>query len=93
MSVDQRESLRPALSEFLDEFADCFGRCEPRWKLAKHVRGQLSELPRKSAEPMALAAGITPRTVQEFLASDDWDQDRLRWHTQRLITRDRSPSA
>ena len=88
MTVDQMESLGPALSEFLDEFADCFGRCEPRGKLAKYVRGQLSELPRKSAEPMALAAGITPRTLQEFLASDDWDQDRLRWHTQRLITRD-----
>lgn len=88
MTVDQMERLRPALSEFLDEFADCFGRCEPRGKLAKYVRGQLSELPRKSAEPIALAAGIAPRTLQEFLSSDQWDQDRLRWHTQRLIARD-----
>jgi len=88
MTVDQIESLGPALSEFLDEFADCFGRWEPRGKLAKYVRGQLSELPRKSAEPMALAAGITPRTLQEFLSSDEWDQDRLRFHTQRLIARD-----
>ena len=90
MTVDQMTSLGSALSEFLDEFADCFGRCEPRRKLARYVRGQLSELPRKSAEPMALAAGITPRTLQEFLASDDWDQDRLRWHTQRLIVRDQA---
>ena len=90
MTVDQMESLRFALSEFLDEFGDCFGRCEQRRKLAKYVRGQLSELPRKSAEPMALAAGITPRTLQEFLASDAWDQDRLRWHTQRLIVRDQA---
>ena len=88
MTVDQMESLRSTLSEFLDEFADCFGRWEPRGKLAKYVRGQLSELPRKSAEPMALAAGIRPRTLQEFLSSDEWDQDRLRWHTQRLIERD-----
>jgi SRSO17 transposase len=90
MTVDQMASLGSALSGFLGEFADCFGRCEPRWKLAKYVRGQLSELPRKSAEPMALAAGITPRALQEFLASDDWDQDRLRWHTQRLIVRDQA---
>lgn len=39
---------------------------------------------------MALAAGITPRTLQEFLASDDGDQDRLGWHTQRLIVRDQA---
>ena len=88
MTVDQMESLRTTLSEFLEEFADGFGRCEPRGKLAKYVRGQLSELPRKSAEPMALAGGLSPRTLQEFLASDEWDQDRLRWHTQRLIVRD-----
>ena len=88
MTGEQIESLGSALREFLDEFADCFGRCEPRGKLAKYVRGQLSELPRKSAEPIALAAGIAPRTLQEFLASDDWDHQRLRQHTQRLIARD-----
>ena len=42
MTVDQMESLRTALSEFLGEFADCFGRCEPRLKLSKYVRGQLT---------------------------------------------------
>ena len=88
MTVDQMESLRTTLREFLAEFADCFGRCEPRGKLSKYVRGQLSDLRRKSAEPMALAAGISPRTLQEFLASDEWDQERLREHTQRLIVRD-----
>ena len=88
MTVDQILSLGPALAEYLVEFADCFRRWEPRGKLAKYVRGQLSELPRKSAEPMALAAGIAPRNLQEFLASDEWDQDRLRWHTQRLIAQD-----
>ena len=82
MTVDQMESLRTTLREFLAEFADCFGRCEPRGKLSTYVRGQLSDLRRKSAEPMALAAGISPRTLQEFLASDEWDQERLREHTQ-----------
>lgn len=88
MTADQIASLGPALAEFLEEFADCFGRCEPRLKLAKYVRGQLSELPRKSAEPMALAVGIGPRSLQEFLASDEWDHERLRFHTQRLVARD-----
>ncbi len=30
MTVKQIESLRAALSEFLGEFANCFGRFEPR---------------------------------------------------------------
>ena len=53
MTVDQILSLRPALAEFLGEFADCFGRSEPREHLGHYVRGQLSNLPRKSVEPIA----------------------------------------
>lgn len=85
MTEDQIESLGPELAEFLGEFADCFGRSEPRGKLETYVRGQLGQLPRKSVEPMALAAGVKPRTLQEFLASDDWDEDRLAFHVRRLV--------
>jgi SRSO17 transposase len=76
------------LAVFRDEFRDCFGRSEPRGKLAAYVRGQLGELPRQSVEPIALAAGMKPRTLQEFLASDAWDEERLQAHTYRLLTRD-----
>src|SRR5437870_2915040 len=88
MTTDQILSLRTELAEFLGEFADCFGRSEPRLKLQTYVRGQLGQLPRKSVEPIALAAGMKPRTLQEFLASDEWDEDRLVGHTQRLVARD-----
>ena len=88
MTADEMLSLGPELAEYLDEFRDCFGRSEPRGKLATYVRGQLGELPRKSVEPMALAAGMKPRTLQEFLASDEWDEERLRAHTYRLLVRD-----
>jgi SRSO17 transposase len=88
MTVDQITSLGPELAEFLDEFAACFGRSEPRGKLATYVRGQLGQLPRKSIEPIALAAGVKPRTLQEFLASDEWDEDRLVAQTQRLVAGD-----
>ena len=33
-----------------------------------YVQGQLSDLPRKSVEPMAGLAGVPPRTLQEFLS-------------------------
>ncbi|MFV0442131.1 MAG: IS701 family transposase [Planctomycetaceae bacterium] len=88
MTSDQVGALGDELAEFLGEFADCFRRSEPRGKLAVYVRGQLGELPRKSVEPMALAAGMRPRTLQEFLASDEWDEERLRAHIYRLVARD-----
>jgi len=88
MTEQQIRSLGPELATFLAEFEDCFGRSEPRHKLETYVRGQLSELPRKSVEPMALQARMAPRTLQEFLASDEWDEDRLGAHVRRLVVRD-----
>ena len=48
--------LEPQLDAYLDEFADCFGRSDTREHLPVYVRGRLSDLPRKSVEPIALAA-------------------------------------
>ena len=53
MTPDQILSLGPQLADFLDEFDDCFKRSEPRGHLASYVRGQLSDLPRKSVQPIA----------------------------------------
>jgi SRSO17 transposase len=88
MTTDQILSLGPALAEYLDEFADCFGRSEPREHLGHYVRGQLSNLQRKSVEPIALFNNIAPRTLQEFLNSDVWDHLRARDHVQQIIARD-----
>jgi len=88
MTTDQMLSLGPALAEYLDEFADCFGRWEPRGHLGHYVRGQLSDLPRKSVEPIALFNNLAPRTLQEFLNSDVWDHARARARLQQLVARD-----
>lgn len=88
MTTDQILSLAPALGEFLNEFADCFGRLEPRLHLGHYVRGQLSGLQRKSVEPMALFNNIAPRTLQEFLGSDVWDHARARDQVQQIVARD-----
>jgi len=88
MNVEQIVSLGPELADFLDEFADCFGRSEPRSHVAQYIRGQLSELPRKSVEPIALAAGLRPRTLQEFLRTDVWDRARMRDRVQQIVVRD-----
>jgi len=88
MNTDQLLSLGPALAEFLDEFADCFGRSEPREHLGHYIRGQLSGLQRKSVEPIALFNNVAPRTLQEFLRSDVWDHPRARDRVQQIVARD-----
>lgn len=88
MTVDQILSLRAELGQFLDEFDDCFGRAEPKEHLRRYVRGQLSGLPRKSVEPIAIFNNVAPRTLQEFLNTDVWDHASARDKVQRIVARD-----
>ena len=54
-----------------------------------YVEGQLSNLNRKSVEPIALAAGVPVRTLQEFLAQYAWDEDAVRDRLQQMVLRER----
>jgi len=76
------------LKTFLAEFDDCFARSESRERLRDYIGGQVSDLPRKSIEPIALAAGIPPRTLQCLLAMAQWDEHRMRDRTQWIVARD-----
>lgn len=88
MTPEQIRQLGPQLERFLALFDDCFPRCDTRAHLPVYVCGLLSDLPRKSVEPIALAAGMAPRTLQEFLSLLDWDDDRLRDRVQQLVARE-----
>lgn len=88
MTVDQILALGPALADFLEPFAGCFGRPEPRQHLQHYIRGQLSDLPRKSIEPIALFNDLRPRTLQEFLGTDVWNHEQLRDLSQQRVARD-----
>jgi SRSO17 transposase len=88
MTSEQIRSLGPALDGFLGEFDDCFRTAETRGHLRDYVTGQLSDLPRKSVEPMADLAGVPPRTLQEFLSLSDWDHGRARDRVQAIVRRD-----
>jgi SRSO17 transposase len=74
MDAQQIRRLEPELLRFLDQFNDCFSRKDTRAHLETYVRGQLSDLPQKSVEPIALEAGVAPRTLQEFLSQLKWDE-------------------
>ena len=88
MDVKEIGKMGRKLAKFLGEFDDCFGRSEPRQHLRTYVGGQLSTLRRKSIEPIALNTGVPPRTLQRFLASVHWDEDRMVDRTQWIVARD-----
>ena len=88
MDATEIAGLESELVDFLGEFDDCFGRSEPREHLRTYVSGQLSDLHRKSIEPIALAADVPPRTLQRFLELVEWDGERLRNKLQQTIARD-----
>jgi SRSO17 transposase len=81
-------SLLPELESLARRFDGCFVRREQRASMRAYLRGQLSDLPRKSIEPMALACGLPPRNLQQFLSVHRWDDTLLRDRVQQLIGRE-----
>lgn len=88
MDAQQFRRFKLRLKVYLGEFDDCFARKDTRAHLPAYVKGQLSELERKSIEPMALNAGVKPRTLQEFLSRHEWDEDRMRDRLQHKIAQE-----
>lgn len=88
MIVQQIRALASRLCKYLDEFAGCFRTRETHRHLNEYVQGQLSDLPRKSVEPIADLMDVPPRTLQEFLSFSQWDHDGLRDTVQRIVARD-----
>ena len=85
MNADQLGSLQPALAALLDQFRPYFKR-EPTFKhMQSYLAGLMADLKRKSIEPIALAAEVPVRTLQEFLSQFVWDDGRVDDHLQRLV--------
>ena len=85
MDADTIMRIRPALTTYLHEFDGCMGRITNRAHLDTYVSGQLGDLDRKSVEPIADAAGVPPRTLQEFLSMLKWDDQAARDRLQRHV--------
>ena len=88
MDAHEFRRLEAEFTAFLDRFGDCFSRKDTRSHLGVYVRGQLSDLPEKSVEPIALEAGVAPRTLQEFLSQHRWGEDLLRDRVQHIVATD-----
>jgi len=87
MDAETILEIRPALTLYLREFDGCFSNRASSRRLQTYVTGQLSDLDRKSVEPMADAAGESPRSLQEFLSHARWDEAEARDRVQRRVAR------
>jgi SRSO17 transposase len=87
MTLQQIYALGRELTLFLALFADCFGRREPRALLRVYLKGQLSNIHRKTAEAIALQYGVPPRTLQRFLESIKWEEEKLRDRCQTIVAK------
>ena len=85
MNADQIRSLQPALAALLEHFRPFFPRRKTFVHWHRYLAGLMADLKRKSIEPIALAAGVPVRTLQEFLAFFVWDEDRVHNRLQQLV--------
>jgi SRSO17 transposase len=85
MDVPQLRKLKPRLRQFLKRFDGCFPRKDTRAHLPVYVSGQLSDIPEKSVEPIAINAGVPVRMLQEFLSQHAWDHDEARDRLQHIV--------
>ena len=85
MNADQIRSLQPALAALLVTFRPCFKRVASFGHWERYIVGLITDLKRKSIEPIALAAGVAVRTLQEFLADFVWDHDRVETILRQLV--------
>ena len=92
MTAEQVAALGPAFTDFLRCVRPCFVTRNTFAHLGTYCRGLLSDLARKSVEPIALAAGCAVRTLQEFLTHHAWDHERMRDEVQRRVVREHLPA-
>jgi SRSO17 transposase len=85
MTEEEIAGLGPAFAAYLGQYRDCFLQRRTAGHFGTYCRGLLADLPRKSVEPIALAAGTAVRTLQEFLATARWDHERARGRLQRRL--------
>jgi SRSO17 transposase len=88
INIKECQKIRQNLGRFLDRFSSCIKTKPSRRHLQTYINGQISDLERKSVEPIALEAGVAPRTLQKFLGEHRWDEDKLSSKQRQILMRD-----
>ena len=92
MTAMEVAALGGAFASFLRAFSGCFSNRRAFEHFVTYCRGLLGKIPRKSVEPIALAAGAGVRALQWFLSNGKWDHDRLRDMIQQHVAAQHSPA-
>jgi SRSO17 transposase len=87
MTEQEIAGLGPAFAAYLGGYRGCFLQKRTAAHFDNYCRGLLSDLPRKTVEPIALEAGTAVRTLQEFLVTARWDHQLMRDLLQRHLAR------
>lgn len=85
MTIEQIQSLGPAFANYLRPYDLCRDYPQMFRLLGVYCHGLLSDLDRKSAEPIALAGGVAVRTLQEFLKDHRWSFQQAKEILQRNV--------
>jgi SRSO17 transposase len=85
MTEQEIAGLGPAFATYLGRYRSCFLQKRTAVHFDNYCRGLLSDLSRKTVEPIALEAGTAVRTLQEFLTTARWDHQRMRDLLQRQL--------
>jgi SRSO17 transposase len=86
------KQLAAELSDYYAGYAPLFPRSEQREWAQLYLRGQLSDLERKSIEPLVLRErgkdSNAVRAVQQFIGEGAWDDERISKRQQQLVAED-----
>src|SRR6266581_218706 len=85
MTPEQITALGPAFADYLQQFLFCCDYTQTFDLLEVYCHGLLSDLDRKTCEPIALEAGVAVRTLQEFLKDHHWSFAQARATLQRHV--------
>jgi SRSO17 transposase len=85
MTEQDIAGLGPAFAAYLGRYRGCFLQKRTAAHFDNYCRGLLSDLPRKTVEPIALESGTAVRTLQEFLTTACWQHQHMRNLLQRHL--------
>lgn len=80
LSVEDLQSVRQDLNEFIAQFEDTFTRIEPVVLCQLYLQGLLSDTERKNVEAIALEleGPEVVRNLQRFVSEYEWDEKAMR---------------
>ena len=94
LTPDAVRGCHDRLAAFLGRYLPRFRRLEQRNNAALVLRGLLSDLQRKTCEPIAVEAGLPRKPIQFFVGAGRWDDEavmaELRGHVAEELGDDRA---